>query len=176
MWRPDPKTCLPTIAAQVSGAIIGGMSAAAAGGDVGQGMLFGVIAGTFTGPSMGAMSDLGYGKFTLGKMAMAAPGGAAAGASRGYAGGKGSLQDIVKQGAMGAGVAAIIAGAAGVLQGKPLLPSSASTGSSSIVLYIFSSCANTGIALTISKSAINIPINFLILDSLHANCFYQFLF
>ena len=113
---------VPTLIAQISGAIIGGSSAAARGGNIGSGMLFGVLAGTVTGGSLGAMSKLGYGGFTLGEMAMAAEGGGAAGLTRGYAGGKGSVQDMIKQAALGAGTAAIVAGAFGVLQGHPLLP------------------------------------------------------
>ena len=118
----------PTLIAQVSGAIIGGTSAAARGGNIGSGMLFGVLAGTATGGSLGAMSKLGYGGFTLGEMAMAAEAGGAASATRGYAGGKGSVQDIIKQAALGAGTAAIVAGAFGILQGHPLLPETGQAG------------------------------------------------
>jgi len=113
---------MPTLIGQVSGAIIGGMSAAESGGNIGSGMLFGVAAGTVAGGSIGGMSKLDYGGFVLGKMAMGAVGGAAAGATSGYAGGKGNIGDIVKSAALGAGTAAIIAGAMGVLQGDPLLP------------------------------------------------------
>jgi len=115
---------LPTFIGQLSGAAIGGISAAAKGGNVGSGMLFGVVAGTVTGGAVGAMTEAGYGGFIAGKMARAAVGGAGVGAASGYAGGKGNIGDIIKGAALGAATAAIIAGAMGVLQGDPWLPQS----------------------------------------------------
>lgn len=95
----------PVLLSQMTCMTTGGISAAVRGGDVGEGMLFGAIAGTGAGLALGAMgpalSTAKDSAAVFGAMAEGAIAGTAAGATAGYAGGKGSIQDTVFWAAIG---------------------------------------------------------------------------
>ena len=76
--------------------ITGATSAAIQGGDVGEGLLFGVAAGGITGLALGAMGPISSQGSLWGAMAKGAVMGAGTGATSKFAGGKGSLRDVAE--------------------------------------------------------------------------------
>ena len=100
--------------------IIGGVSAAMRGGDVGSGILFGVTAGAVGGLGMGAMGPaLGAATESaavFGAMAEGAIAGTVAGATGAYAGGKGSIQDTIFWAAIGNVSGAVLNGIGAALK------------------------------------------------------------
>lgn len=117
-----PQIGIPMLQMEWTLGIIGGINAAARGGDIQSGVLFGVTAGAIGGLGLGAMgpaiAEGGTSVFSLASQGAVA--GAAGGATTSYAGGKGDILDIVKGAALGSVTSAIICGAMGVLQGHPV--------------------------------------------------------
>ena len=100
--------------------IIGGASAAARGGNIQSGILFGVSAGAIGGLGLGAMGTLPGAEagaaHVWGAMAEGAIAGTAAGATTAYSGGKGSIQNTIFWAAMGNISGAVLNGVGGAMR------------------------------------------------------------
>jgi len=114
-----PQIGIPMLQAEYTLGIMGGVSAAIQGGDIQQGVLFGVIAGATTGLALGAMGAAGTvaeGAHVWAAMAEGAVAGTAAGATTGYAGGKGSIQETIFWAAIGNVSTAVLYGVGAALK------------------------------------------------------------
>lgn len=99
-----------------TGAAVGGYSADANGGDLSSGILFGSSVGAFTGgiankiaPAAAAYKELLFGEQVGMAGLVGGMYGSASGAAQGFAGGKGTIGDILQSAGIGFGIGAVTA-------------------------------------------------------------------